>query len=120
MKRDQPFGPGLDCLLLIADTCVIRIALHRIRRTIISQVARFVSLPLIPLHTMPSSPLINVVVIGAGLAGAGVVDALASKLPKTHRLVVISETEAAFYPIAALRGAVVKGQLRYLISSSKC
>lgn len=57
-----------------------------------------------------SSNLKNVVVIGCGLAGAGVINELAHSLPaNTHRIVAISATEGAFYPIAALRGAVVKG-----------
>lgn len=61
--------------------------------------------------TSTSSELKNVVVIGCGLAGAGAINELMHSLPpNSHRIVAISATESAFYPIAALRGAVVKGE----------
>ncbi|KAM0756212.1 FAD/NAD(P)-binding domain-containing protein [Meredithblackwellia eburnea MCA 4105] len=48
----------------------------------------------------------NVVVVGFGLSGAGAVQSLAEALPSTHRLVVISATQTAYFPIASLRASV--------------
>lgn len=53
------------------------------------------------------SALLNVLVIGLGLAGAPAANALASSLPASHRIVAISGPAAAYYSVAALRGSVV-------------
>ncbi|KAL8283734.1 hypothetical protein RQP46_005529 [Phenoliferia psychrophenolica] len=55
----------------------------------------------------PTCAFKNVVVIGLGLSGAGAANALAASLPPTHRVIAISATESAFYPISSLRGSVV-------------
>lgn len=54
-------------------------------------------------------PLINVVQIGNGLAGASSANAIAAALPSTHRLIVISSTLSAYYSVGALRGSVIPG-----------
>lgn len=55
----------------------------------------------------------NVVVIGLGQGGTSAARELASKLPETHRVVAITTTEAGFYPIAALRAAVVPVSVQF-------
>lgn len=55
---------------------------------------------------MASSELLNVVVIGTGLAGADAARALSKSLPASHRVVAISSTDAAYYPPGALRASV--------------
>ena len=57
---------------------------------------------------MDQPALINVCVVGLGLSGAGAANSLASTLPTTHRIVAISSTESAYYPISSLRGSVVE------------
>ncbi|KAK4703405.1 apoptosis-inducing factor 2, partial [Phenoliferia sp. Uapishka_3] len=57
---------------------------------------------------MTTTPLLNVVIVGFGLSGAGAANALSSTLPPTHRLICISATEAAFYSISSIRGAVTE------------
>ncbi|EPQ30492.1 uncharacterized protein PFL1_02018 [Pseudozyma flocculosa PF-1] len=52
-----------------------------------------------------AEPLKNVVVVGAA-SGIVTANLLASKLPPTHRLVLIEANEVAFWPIGALRAAV--------------
>lgn len=54
-------------------------------------------------------PLINVIQIGNGLAGASSANAVAAALPSTHRLIVISSTLSAYYSVGALRGSVIPG-----------
>jgi flavin-dependent dehydrogenase len=51
----------------------------------------------------------NVVIIGLGLAGAPAAAELAKTLPKSHRVIGLSENDFAYYPIASLRAAVVPG-----------
>lgn len=57
------------------------------------------------------SELKNVVVVGLGIGGVVVAKALAAQLPKTHRVVGISENDFAYYPVASLRAATVPGEL---------
>ncbi|KAL7416583.1 hypothetical protein BDY24DRAFT_412755 [Mrakia frigida] len=56
-----------------------------------------------------SKDLKNIVIVGASAAGAGLARALENKLPSTHRIVLIDANEFAFWPISALRAAVVPG-----------
>ncbi|ORY27918.1 hypothetical protein BCR39DRAFT_588996 [Naematelia encephala] len=56
-----------------------------------------------------SSGLKNVVIIGAGLGGTNAIEAIEHVLPATHRMVVITENEYAYFPLAALRAATVPG-----------
>ncbi|KAI5478433.1 hypothetical protein MNV49_005074 [Pseudohyphozyma bogoriensis] len=53
----------------------------------------------------------NVVVIGCGIGGVGAAQSLASALPPDYRVVVVHESEHAYYPIASLRAATVAGPL---------
>ena len=62
---------------------------------------------------MPAD-LINVVVVGLGLAGAPLCKSLAASLPATHRVVAITPHEYGYYPVASLRAAVVR-LLLYLV-----
>lgn len=50
----------------------------------------------------------NIVIIGAS-SGATLARALEKTLPLTHRIVMIDANEAAYWPVGALRGAVVPG-----------
>jgi hypothetical protein len=83
--------------------------------------------------TMGSGGYKNVIVIGAGQAGkssqnlnlpqsleahdhklysfsaSGVIESLIQKLPSTHRVISICEKEYAYWPIGALRAAVIPG-----------
>lgn len=54
----------------------------------------------------------NVVVVGAGVIGSNAASQLASKLPPTHRVVLISETDFGYWPIGSLRAAVAPGASR--------
>ncbi|KAL9939734.1 hypothetical protein V8E36_001551 [Tilletia maclaganii] len=56
-----------------------------------------------------STELKNIVIVGASVAGANAARALSKSLPATHRVVLIEANEEAYYPIAALRAAVVPG-----------
>ncbi|CAD6924487.1 unnamed protein product [Tilletia laevis] len=56
-----------------------------------------------------STELKNVVIVGASAAGATAARALVKSLPATHRIVLIDSDEQVFYPVAALRAAVVPG-----------
>lgn len=61
-----------------------------------------------PIMTSSPSPL-NVVVVGASCAGLVLANTLAKTLPPTHRIVLIDANPVAFFPIAALRAAVLPG-----------
>lgn len=65
-----------------------------------------------------TAELKNVVVLGLGCGGIMAARGLASKLPPTHRLMAITEHAFGFWPIGALRGAVVPGMspFTFLIS----
>ncbi|CEQ40677.1 SPOSA6832_02334, partial [Sporobolomyces salmonicolor] len=52
--------------------------------------------------------LLNVVCIGTGLAGTSAIEALANSLPSSHRIVAVAPVPG-YWPIAALRAAVVPG-----------
>lgn len=52
----------------------------------------------------------NIVVIGAGMAGASTARELAKKLPEDYTIVVVEGSQVAFWPPAALRAAVVPDQ----------
>ncbi|WRT63953.1 uncharacterized protein IL334_000880 [Kwoniella shivajii] len=51
----------------------------------------------------------NIVIIGASHAGQGLANYLSPELPTTHRIILIDALDYAFWPIAALRAAVVPG-----------
>ncbi|KAH8920060.1 FAD/NAD(P)-binding domain-containing protein [Atractiella rhizophila] len=60
--------------------------------------------------TVQQQPKKNIVIVGYGPAGMGVVkDLLARKLPPEYRIVVLEKHGYAFYPIPSLRAAVQKG-----------
>ncbi|WVQ85451.1 hypothetical protein IAT38_007616 [Cryptococcus sp. DSM 104549] len=51
----------------------------------------------------------NIVIIGASMAGHNLANELATSLPATHRVLLIDALDFAYFPIAALRAAVVPG-----------
>ncbi|WVQ97105.1 hypothetical protein IAU59_004215 [Kwoniella sp. CBS 9459] len=51
----------------------------------------------------------NIVIIGASAAGQQLANSLSPNLPTSHRIVLIDALDFAFWPIAALRAAVVPG-----------
>ncbi|KAK4687483.1 apoptosis-inducing factor 2, partial [Tremellales sp. Uapishka_1] len=55
------------------------------------------------------SDLKNIVIIGGSCAGLSAANTLVPNLPTTHRILVIDALPFGFWPIAALRAAVVPG-----------
>ena len=47
----------------------------------------------------------NIVIVGGGYAGVGLIPAIEKFLPKTHRIVLIEEQEFMYVKLAALRAA---------------
>lgn len=70
--------------------------------------------------TSSTAELRNVVVLGLGCGGIMAARGLASKLPPTHRLVAITEHAFGFWPIGALRGAVVPGKHSSIFLTFEC
>ncbi|KAI5479230.1 hypothetical protein MNV49_003924 [Pseudohyphozyma bogoriensis] len=56
-----------------------------------------------------TNDLKNVLVIGFGPGGVTVAKELAAKLPKTHRVVAVSEHDFAYNPIGTMRASTVPG-----------
>lgn len=51
----------------------------------------------------------NIVIVGASCAGHTLANTLVPLLPPTHRIILIDASSYSYYPVGALRGAVVPG-----------
>lgn len=53
--------------------------------------------------------VLNIVIIGASNAGHGIASELSTKVPSSHRILLIDPASVSFWPVASLRAAVVPG-----------
>ncbi|KAI5477378.1 FAD-dependent pyridine nucleotide-disulfide oxidoreductase [Pseudohyphozyma bogoriensis] len=68
---------------------------------------------------MSPAELKNVVVIGLGLGGTNAIEAIEKTLPASHRIVVITENEFAYFPLASIRAATVPGWEEKILGDPK-